>query len=119
MTSPRYANAALAGGGAAGKIDKAGFRHPSNSARRPANQVFVDVNLDLDFLFAHLKENPVGHKRLDAWRASLLQRLWQQRALLHRTGMVGVDWELLLDELEEFGFVAESMRAELARKSAS
>jgi hypothetical protein len=78
-----------------------------------------NTQTDLDFLFAHLKENSVRHRRLDAWRENLLQRIWQQRALLHRTGMVGVDWDQLLDELEEFAFVAESMRVELARKDAA
>jgi hypothetical protein len=73
---------------------------------------------DLGLIFAHLKAPLVAHSRLNHWRADLLERVWRQRAIIKRRGFPGADWDLLLDELEEFAFVEQSMSDEIARRRA-
>jgi hypothetical protein len=79
-------------------------------AKRIDGARVVGLGGDLEDLASHLNNPLVAHSRLDRWRADLAGRLWRQRSLLKRRGFVGADWDLLLDELEEFAFIEQCLR---------
>jgi hypothetical protein len=48
------------------------------------------------------------------WSDELRFRLWKHKALLHRIGCVGPDWERFVEEVEAFTYANTSMLREAA-----
>ena len=59
-------------------------------------------------------ENIIAHPHMQRCRDELAFRLWKHKALLHRVGTVGPDWELFAAEVEAFTYINKDMALDIA-----